>query len=224
MAEGREPGVSPARTWGRPSTTLGVLAGMLTVLGFVAIHEIFIVDIWAMLMPMVIAGAVCGLCLAWSYNKAVAEHSTARWFGYNGSYAALLVALGAVSFMVLEPQFTMAELMLADDALAQVIPPAVPLMVIAGLAGSLALWVLFGRRTTALIPILVTQTLLVVLVGHNLAVLGLVEMSTDLLYVVGEFLVLTVALAVGFAATVVLLGIVRNRAIRGIRINRLLQG
>jgi len=210
VTEGRIPGATSARTWGPPSKTLGALVGVLTVLGFVVIHEILIVDIWDSLRRMVVAGAVCGLCLVWSYNKAVPGHSTTRWFGYNASYAALLVALGAVSFVVLEPRFTMAELMVSDDALAQVIPPALPLMIVAAVAGSFLLWVLYGRRRAALIPILVTQTLLVLLVGHNLAILGVVEMSADLLYVVGEFVALTVALAAGFAAGVMLIESVRS--------------
>ena len=212
MTEGRMPGATNAGTWGPPSKVLGALVGMLTVLGFVVIHEIFIVDIWDSLRRMVIAGAVCGLCLVWSYDKAVTDHSTRRWFGYNASYAALLVALGAVSFVVLEPRFTMAELMVSDDALAQLIPPALPLMIVAAVAGSFLLWVLYGRRRAALIPIVVTQTLLVILVGHNLAILGVVEMSADLLYVVGEFVVLTVSLALGFAAGVMLIGSVRSWA------------
>ena len=192
--------------------TLGALVGALTVLGFAVVHDLLIVDIWFSIRPMVIAGAVCGVCIVWSYNKAVADHSTRRWFGYNGSCAVLLVALGAVSFAVLDPQFTMAELLVSDDALAEVIPPALPLMIVATVVGTFALWVLFDRNRAALIPILVTQVLLVFLVGHNLAILGLVGMSSALLYIVGEFFGLTVFLAAGFAAGVRLLASVRSRA------------
>ena len=85
-------------------------------------------------------------------------------------------------------------------------------MIVAALAGTFALWMLFGRTRAALIPILVTQILLVFLVGHNLAILGLVEMSSDLLYIVGEFVGLTVFLAAGFAAGVRLFASAGSRA------------
>ena len=205
------PAMAATRSWGRPSKKLGALIGALTVLAFAAVHDIFIVDIWDNIRPMLIAGTVSGICLVWSYNKAVAKHSTLRWLGYNGSYAALLIGLGIVSLVVLEPQFTMAELMLSDDALAQVIPPAVPLMIVACAVGTLLLWSLLGRKGSAFIPLLVTQVLLVLLVGHNLAILGVVEMSASLLYVAAEFVVLTVVLAAGFATGVVLTGVVRSR-------------
>ena len=183
----------------------------MTVLGFAVVHDVFIVDIWSSIRRMVMAGALCGLCIVWSYNKAVADHSTRRWFGYNGSCAALLIALGGVSFVVLDPKFTMAELLVSDDALVEVIPPALPLMVAASVVGTLLLWALFGRKGAALIPILATQVLLVFLVGHNLATLGLVETSSDLINVVWKFVELTVFLASAFAAGVMLSGFVRSR-------------
>ena len=182
-------------------------------LGFAVIHDILIVDIWFNIGPMVVAGAACGLCVAWGYDKAITDHSTRRWFAYNASCATLIVALGAASFVALDPQFTMAELMVADDALEQVIPPAVPLMIAATLVGTLILWVLFSRTRAAVIPIFVTQILFVLLVGHNLAFLGLVEVSSDVLRVFGEFVALTVFLAVGFAAGTALIASVGSRAL-----------
>ena len=205
-------GLVSTRTLKPPSAALGALVGAVTVLGFAVIHDIFIVDIWDSIRRMVIAGALCGLCLTWSYNKAVGHHSTGRWWAYIGSCAAVLVALGGVSFVVLDPRFTMAELIAADDALARLIPPVLPLMIVASLVGTLVVWVGFGRRWRAIIPILVTQVLLVFLVGHNLAILGVVEMSSDLLTVAWEFVGLTLFLAATFAAGVALVGWVRARA------------
>lgn len=153
----------------------------------------------------------CAWCLVWSYNAAVEPHLTRRWLAYNGSYAVLLVLLGAASFVVLEPQFVMAELMDADDALQLVLPHGVPLMVGAAAIGTLALWALYGRKPRALIPILVTQALLVFLVGHNLAILGIVEMTSGLLLVGAEFVGLTVFLAGVFAGGVVLFQILGSR-------------
>ena len=153
---------------------------------------------------------MCGLVIVWSYSKAVPEHSPRRWFVYNGFNTGLLVVLGAVSFLVLDPKFTMAEAMVMDDALAELIPPALPLMIGAILVGTLLLWSAYGRRSGTLVPILVIQVLLVFLVGHNLAILGLVELSADLVTVFAEFIGLTAYLGVGFAAGLMLLMQVRS--------------
>lgn len=189
----------------QPSTLVGAVSGGLTTLAFAVLHDLWISDIWFNLGPMLISGALCGLVIVWGYTKAVPDHSSARWFAYNGWLVGLLVALGAASFIVLDPRFTMAEAMAMDDALAELIPPALPLMIAATLAGTLLLWAAYGRRKAALAPILATQVLLVFLVGHNLAILGLVEVSDDLLTVFVEFIGLTAFLGAGFAAGLVLL-------------------
>lgn len=189
----------------QPSKLLGAVAGGLTTLAFVLLHDLWISDIWFNLGPMLFAGALCGFVIVWGYTKVVVDHSPARWFIYNGCLVGLLVALGAGSFVVLDPRFTMAEAMVMDDALAELIPPALPLMIAATLVGTLLLWLAYGRRRAALVPILATQVLLVFLVGHNLAILGLVELSDGLVTAFLEFVGLTVFLGAGFAAGLVLL-------------------
>ncbi len=193
---------------------VGALVGAGVVLGFIVIHGLWISDIWFNVGPMVFAGAACGLCIVWSYNSSVGEHTTRRWLAYNGSYVGLLMALGGASFLVLEPRFTMAEMMQADDALAQLIPPALPLMIAATLIGAVLLWVAFGRAPSAFAPILVTQAALVFLVGHNLAILGLVEMTSSLLNVFVEFIGLTLFLGAAFAlATLLVYAAIGDRRI-----------
>lgn len=189
--------------------TLGALSGGLTMVGFAVIHGIWISDIWFNIGPMVISGALCGLVIVWSYNHVVPGHSPGRWFAYNGINVVLLVALGAVSIGVLDPRFTMAETMVMDDALAELIPPALPLMLAAILVGTSLLWALYDRQRRAIVPILVTQTLLVFLVGHNLAILGLVELSVDIVAAFAEFVGLTVFLGFAFAAILIPLTKVR---------------
>ena len=128
----------------------------------------------------------------------VADHSTTAWFRYACLYAAEMIALGAVSFAVLRPQFTMAELMVADDAFERLLPPSMPLMIGAMVVGTILVWLYCGRRWPALAPIAVTQVLLVFLLGHQFAFLGLVESSSALLVVFGEFALFTVGLTAAF--------------------------
>ena len=190
----------------------GALSGGLTVLVFTFVHDLWISDIWFNVGPMVLSGALCGLAVVWSYNKAVSPQFLRRWFVFNGVLVGLLVALGGLSFVVLDPKFTMAEAMAMEDALAELIPPALPLMVGATLVNTGLVWVGFGREARALIPAFVVQVLLVFLVGHNLAILGLVELSGDLLVTFIEFIGLTALLGFGFAGGVTALASLRTGA------------
>jgi hypothetical protein len=40
---------------------------------------------------MLLAGALCGFSVVWSYRKGVAVHSTSAWFRYSGIYAAEMI-------------------------------------------------------------------------------------------------------------------------------------
>lgn len=195
--------VPGAASNGGPSfVVLGAFSGVVVVLGFTVIHDVFISDIWFNVGPMVLAGALCGASIAWSYHRGVAQHSPAGWFRYAILLSAEMIALGAVSLLVLSPRFTMAELMVADDAFDRLLPPSIPLMIGAMVVGTAVVWMSFGRRRGALLPILVTQVLLVFLLGHQFAFLGLVESSSTLFVVFGEFALLTIGLTVVFAAGV----------------------
>lgn len=201
------------RTWGSPTKAQGAAAGSLTVVGFAVVHAAWISDIWFNIVPMVVSGGVCGLCIVWSYQHAVDRRSPGRWLAYNSGCAALLVALGGASLLVFAPRFTMAEVLAADDALARLLPPALPLMAGGTLAGTVGLCALFSRRRSALLPILVTQGLLMVLIGHNLAVLGLVDMPSDQWYRVGSLVGLTGFLAATFAASTLAITWARSRLV-----------
>ena len=177
---------------------MGALSGVVVVFGFTVVHDLFISDIWFNLGPMLFAGALCGFCIVWSYLKGLAVHSTAAWFRYTGLYAGEMIALGAVSLALLRPRFTMAELMVAEDAFDRLLPPSMPIMIGAMVVGTILVWLYCGRRRSALIPIVSTQVLLVFFLGHQFAFLGLVESSSALLEVFGEFALFTIGLAAAF--------------------------
>jgi len=192
------PRVSPTFV---PSPLVGALAGVIATLTFMIIHAITILGIWFSLAPMLLAGAACGFCLAWSYAATSDAPSTRRWLTFNGMAVVLLFVLGGISFVLFEPRVTMAQLLVADDPLGDVIPPALPLMLLASIVGTIVMWVSFGRRRAAVVPIAISQFLLMFLLGHNFAILGLVEMSAAAVPMLGTFMWLTILLAATFSAT-----------------------
>ena len=190
----------------RISPILGAVSGVLATLAFMLVHDLWILDIWEMIGPMVFSGALTGAVLAWSYTEAIDGHTPAAWLAYNGAITVLLILLGIASFAFLEPQFTMAEAMaMGDEAIGRLLPPAIPLMMVATAVGTAALWAVFGRRPGALLPMLVALGLVVFFVGHQLAILGLVEGTGDLLGFYAEFVALGAFLAATYAVGVLLL-------------------
>ena len=96
----------------------------------------------------------------------------------------------------------MAEALVMDDAMAELTPPVLPLMVGVMLAGTIMFWLYYGQRRGTLVPFLVTQVLLVFLLGHQLAFLGVVESSSTLMVFFGEFALIVFGIAAAFSVGV----------------------
>ena len=202
MRESSPVAASDVLAWTLPPLWVPAGAGALVVLAFTVVHDWLISDIWFNVGPMVVAGALSGLAIGWSYRSGVRHHSTAAWFGYSALLSAELIALGAVSLAVLEPRFTMAELLVRDDAFALLVAPSMPLIVATMLVGTVAFWLLSGRRTHTVVPIILTQVLLVFLLGHQFAFLGLVESTSQLLVALLQFTVITLVMAAAYSGAV----------------------
>jgi hypothetical protein len=71
----------------------GAIAGALSTFVFAVIHYIFISDIWYSLIMMMIAGALCGLCIGWSYALLNKIPTLGNWWRYNMLYVALFTVL-----------------------------------------------------------------------------------------------------------------------------------
>jgi hypothetical protein len=182
----------------------GAVAGALAALVFAAVHAIWIMDIWSSVAAMMVAGALCGATIAWSYGR-LFEPSVRTWLGYNASYVIAFAVLGLVSVAVFEPRTTMAQLFTLDGPPVDLIGDALPLTVAFTLGTALILGVLFGRTPAAFGAILVTTSVLVVLLGLDVSIIGLVRIPTESLYLVVELAALIVVLAGSFAALVVVL-------------------
>jgi hypothetical protein len=102
-----------------------------------------------------------------------------RWLSYNLVYVAVLVAMGLVSLLIYEPVATAAALMAAGGAPMELIRRATPLSAISiVLAAALLHW-LWGRGPAQFLALLLSSALVIVLLGLNVSVLGLVEFDSQ---------------------------------------------
>jgi hypothetical protein len=178
----------------------GIVAGLVSVLVFTWIHQLFISDIWFALVPMLVAGALCGACVAWTYGLLVPVPSAANWLRYNLTYLGLFVGLGVVSVAIFEPVATVAELLVMNGPPDELIGQAMPLTVAFVVLSAALVTRLFGGGRRHVGPVLVTVGVLVLFLGLNVSIIGLVEFGAGELYLVAELIGLIVVINAVFAA------------------------
>lgn len=183
----------------------GTVAGAASVVAFAAIHQLLISDIWYSLLPMMAAGAVCGLCVAWSYGRLFRRASAASWLMYNLLYVALLVLLGVASLIVYEPVATIPALIAANEPPRELIREAMSLTVAFTLLSAALIGLLWGRNLLDHAAILLTCTVVVVLLGLNVSVLGLVHLTRGTFHLLAETFGLILAINLSYAAFFVVL-------------------
>lgn len=178
----------------------GAIAGAASVVVFTVVHDLIISDIWWMLGPMVVAGALSGLCLAWTFERLFQRRSIATWVAYNAAYLAMFGALAAASVIIFEPVTTMAAISAEGGPVDELIVRALPLAGAFTLGTTGVLGRLLSRRWSDYLRLLLVITVLMVFLGLNVSVLGLVEFSGDALTPVVVFFGLIVLLDLVFAA------------------------
>jgi hypothetical protein len=172
---------------------------MVSTVIFTWVHQLTISNIWFMIIPMLIAGALSGLCIAWSYTALFENGSTGRWFAYNGAFLAMFALLAVSSIVLLDPVTTMAEVTAASGPVHHLIVPALPATgAVAGLT-TLGLGTVLARRWTDYLRLLGTVVVLMVLVGLNISVLGLIDFGGASLVPVLNFFALVVLLDAVYA-------------------------
>lgn len=178
----------------------GAIAGGISTFVFTVVHHIFISNIWFSFPFMLVAGALCGLCISWSFGF-VARQTVVGWLCYNLLYVIVLVLLGLTSALVFDPVVSMAALMQSNGPPDALIAQALPMTLIFTLAASVVLTALYGLSWRTFGAVLLTSGVLVLLLGLNISALGLVSIPRGSFYLVAEFLGLVVLLDVIYAAT-----------------------
>jgi hypothetical protein len=181
----------------------GAVAGAASAFAFAIIHDIFISDIWFSLIIMLVAGAICGLCVGWSYALLVQSPSMGNWLRYNMLFLAMFVLLGVASILVFEPVTTVAALVAANEPPDELIGQAMPMTLAFTLVTVVLVSLLYKRSWLNFGAILLTCIVLVMLLGLNVSVIGLVYIPRGSLYLIAELFGLILAINVVYVAVFV---------------------
>lgn len=180
----------------------GALAGAVSTLVFTMVHDIFISNIWPMLGIMLVTGAICGACISWSYGLLVEQPSIGNWLVYNLIYDGMLILLGLVSVLLFEPVTTIAALSTAGDLPMDLLGQAMPMTAVFTVLMAIGITLIYGFTWQKFGVVLLTSTLLVLLLGHNVFIIGLVEIPRGSFYLVlemfGLIILLNVVYVIGF--------------------------
>ncbi len=177
----------------------GALAGAISTLVFTIIHDIFISDIWFMLSPMLLAGALCGGLVSWSYGLLVSSNSLRNWLGYNLIYVVLFCLLGVASVLLFEPVTTMAAVVTLNGPPTDLINQAMPMTVAFTFGMAILITMLYGPSWVKFGSVLLTCVVLVALLGLNVSAIGLVSIPVGSLYLIFELFELIAALNLVYA-------------------------
>lgn len=172
----------------------GTLAGAGSAVAFALVHQLFISDIWFSALPMMVAGAICGLFVSWSYGLLTERPSAGNWLAYNLIYVLMFGLLGAVSVLVFEPVSTIAALIASDGPPGELIRQAMPMTALFTLLAAGTISWLYTRGWRQGGAILLTCTVLVLILGLNVSVIGLVDIPGSSLYLIAELFGLIVAI------------------------------
>ena len=181
------------------SALTGTIAGAISAYSFALIHGRFISNIMFSLPALLIAGAICGLCLGWTYGLLFKTPSLHTWLQYNALYVGMFVLIGCVSVLVYEPVTTLAAVMASDAPPDDLFRLAMPMTILATLVMTAIIGRLYARRLAHYAAILLTCTVLVLLLGLNVSVIGLIAIPRSSIYLIGELAGLILALNLVFA-------------------------
>jgi hypothetical protein len=178
----------------------GAGAGAIAAVAFAAIHQLLISNIWDMAVIMAVAGALSGLSLAWTYGRFIARPSVGSWVRYNLTYLGLFALIPPISVLMFDPVITVFEASESDGPLTDLLVEAAPLTVVSMLGIAAIVTLLFGSLRRDFGPTLVTSIVLMLFLGLNLTIMGLVDFSSGDLGVVAGFMALIVFIVAVFVA------------------------
>jgi hypothetical protein len=182
-------------------SVIGAVAGAIATLIFTWIHELMISNIWNTLSFMLLAGALCGILIAWSYFMLVKEVRMISWLMYNLIFFLMFILLGVLSVFLFDPVTTVAELIVQNKAPTHLLSKVTPLLIVFLFGMTLIIGIFFKANWKQYLAVLITCFVLIIFLGTNVAIIGLVDIPTTSFYLVLNFFLLQLALAVVYAVS-----------------------
>jgi len=183
----------------------GAIAGAISTILFTIIHHILISDIWFSIGIMLIAGVLCGVCMAWSYKQCFGSLTILNWLKYNTLYTILIMLLGLVSVIVFEPITTVAAAIAANKPPTELIMKALPMTAVYTLFMAITVHQIYDGNRKYFGVILINCIILVALLGLNVSSIGLVSFAGSSLFLIVKLFLLILVLDVFFVTTFILL-------------------
>lgn len=183
----------------------GAIAGFVSTLIFTIVHQILITDIWFSFLIMSGAGIISGIAIAGSYGKVVKVPSLKNWLGYNFIFIFMFILLAVCSIIFFEPVTTAAEVMQAKTRPDELIKKALPLSEIFTISFSIIMGFLFGNKIIDYILILLTNSVLIAILGLNVSIIGLVKIPSGSIYLLFELFALIFTIFIVYAGVFIIL-------------------
>jgi len=183
----------------------GIICGILSALIFTIIHDIFISNIWFSLTAMLISGAICGFCVAGSFYLLFQNPSIRLWWKYNFIFVLLFMVLGVLSVIFYEPVATVGELLVRNEPPRELITQAAPLTIVFIFVSSIVLGRFYGKKFVHYVMIFLTCSILILVLGLNVSLIGLVFFPSDTLYLVLETYALIILINLVYCGTFVII-------------------
>lgn len=154
---------------------------------------------------MAAAGMVSGICIGLSYGLLFKIPSIVGWIKYNSLYILMFLLLGLTSIIIFEPVTTAAALMETNARPGELIEGALPVTAVFTISFAVILSLLYGQRLLHYGVILLTCTVLMIVLGLNVSILGLVDIPTGAFYLVMELFALIIVIMAVYAAAFIVL-------------------
>jgi hypothetical protein len=183
----------------------GAIAGAISSFVFTLVHHLLISDIWSTIVAMLASGILCGLCLGGTYAMVTNDPSIRSWLRFNSVFLAMFVLLGIASVIIYDPVTTITTLIQANAPPSDLINIALPLIGGFTLVISILVSLMFGHNWRHYFAIFMTCFFLMLLLGLNVSIIGLVYVPTTSLYLIVELFGLTVVLNLVYAISFIVL-------------------
>ena len=183
----------------------GAIAGLVSTFIFTVVHQILITGIWFSFLLMAAAGIISGVSIAGSYGKIIKAPSIKNWLGYNSILILMFILAALCSIIIFEPVTTAEEVMQAKTRPDELIKKALPLSEIFTVLFSMIMGLLFGKKIIDYILIFLTNSVLMIILGLNVSIIGLVKIPSGFLYLIFELFALIITIFVVYAGVFAIL-------------------